>query len=491
MNCYTHFLKVFLLLLVLMMFSTVLTALTFAELASPKKVEHVYILNDSTPLLKEKILGINLKKGGYLITYGKSKILVFSDNGKITEIIPPALARIIDLYSDELIRIKDSIDKTENTILYSSEDEVEPLLKVDGKENLWGQGYPYNKFTPVENGENSWIGCGALSTGQIMWFWQHPGIGKGSRDGISFEETFYRWDLMPEKLNENSTTEEIDAVATMLYHVGVAIDMRYHYPEESLTHPSNIAPALGDQEEYGEIEPGFFKYNAVYDDAFFGIAGASQTATVLITELNAGRPVQFNALKPAGHGFVCDGYDSRGETDPLNYYFHFNFGWNGDYNGYFLLSAIGPVHETDITFIPNYKIIKEIYPIIESCDDTICSGHGECIDNAGVPECICDHGYYADEFYRCIVQNMENSDKEPDVNDDNADADDTDYGEEPENDNNEMPDTAEADGVTDDDDMNENETSEESGNEIVSDEDETSIKDDSQKKSDGCSLTAI
>ena len=36
-----------------------------------------------------------------------------------------------------------------------------------------------------------------------------------------------------------------------------------------------------------------------------------------------------------GHEFVCDGYDGNG-------YFHFNWGWGGMSDGYFLLDALNP-----------------------------------------------------------------------------------------------------------------------------------------------------
>lgn len=238
---------------------------------------------------------INHSNGGFTITSGDSKnlkILAFSDSGKIDPAnIPSALNSLLERYSAELSKNAEKTLKTRRTVLLSENRTVKPLLFKDGVYNEWGQGAPYNKLTPFEGGQQTWVGCGAMSTGQIMWYWQHPKTGKGSKDGIDFGKTEYRWDVMPAKLTESSTLDEIDAVSTMLYHLGTAMDMRYHYPDPSLTHPSNIAPALGDQEEYGEVTPGYFRYHATYDDGFIGTAGASQTAVVLITELDAGRPV--------------------------------------------------------------------------------------------------------------------------------------------------------------------------------------------------------
>ena len=440
---------------------------------------------------------VNFSESGYIITVPDSgdRILGFSPVGKISsKTMPPALKELLHIYAAELESAQNIKTKNNANVILSSDDseKVDPLLYRDGKYNVWGQGAPYNKLTPVKNGENSWVGCGAMATGQIMWFWQHPKKGKGSEDGINFGETQYRWDLMPDVIDENTSVEEIDATATMLYHVGVAIQMRYNYPEESLTHPSNIAPALGDQEEYGEITPGFFRYHAVYYDGFIGTSGVGQTAVVLITELETGRPVQFNALKPAGHAFVCDGYDSMGETEPLNYYFHFNFGWNGDYDGYFLLSAIGPVHETDITFIPNYKIVKEIYPIVENCEDTICSGHGMCVETAGVPECVCDEGYLADNMFRCLADN--DDPENPDDNDDPVVLNDDDFTENDENnaesDENSYPDTDSVTNETDNGYLVDESPDLLDDNKENTDNDMIGI-DNTDKKSNGCNILVI
>ena len=43
----------------------------------------------------------------------------------------------------------------------------------------------------------------------------------------------------------------------------------------------------------------------------------------------------WNIFDSSGHAFVCDGYKSDGT-------FHFNWGWDGDYNDWFPLTALEP-----------------------------------------------------------------------------------------------------------------------------------------------------
>lgn len=57
---------------------------------------------------------------------------------------------------------------------------------------------------------------------------------------------------------------------------------------------------------------------------------------LVYTEIEAGRPVYYSGQSMlGGHAFVCDGYLSNG-------FFHFNWGWGGYQDGYFMLSALNP-----------------------------------------------------------------------------------------------------------------------------------------------------
>ncbi|MBO7465868.1 MAG: C10 family peptidase, partial [Bacteroidales bacterium] len=58
--------------------------------------------------------------------------------------------------------------------------------------------------------------------------------------------------------------------------------------------------------------------------------------SLLKNELDAGRPILYaGSGTEGGHAFVCDGYDN-------NSYFHFNWGWNGKSDNYFLISSLKP-----------------------------------------------------------------------------------------------------------------------------------------------------
>lgn len=219
---------------------------------------------------------------------------------------------------------------------------VEPLVS-----SMWEQDTPYNQDCPLENGLPTYVGCGALSSGQIMHYWQYPPHGTGSYNGIDYQNTYYQWQLMPTSLDLQSPQAEIDAVAQLLYHIGVGLDMRYHSGSASLSADSDIDDVFRD----------FYNYSATFD---YGISiGYSNLPGVVRQDLDKGWPVQFNGYSATygGHAYVCDGYEVRGADT----YLHFNFGWGGVDNGYYKLFSVN-CPETGYDFNKKYTIVHYIRP---------------------------------------------------------------------------------------------------------------------------------
>ena len=109
---------------------------------------------------------------------------------------------------------------------------VGPLLT-----EKWHQGCLYNSLCPTMTGpcDHAEVGCVAVAMGQIMHYWGYPSTGWGAHSytlsgttlSADFGNTTYDWDHMPDSLTDNSSEAEIEAVATLLYHCGVAVDMKY------------------------------------------------------------------------------------------------------------------------------------------------------------------------------------------------------------------------------------------------------------------------
>ena len=205
-----------------------------------------------------------------------------------------------------------------------------PLLKEN-----WSQGNPYNRYCPADPagpGQHVYTGCVATAMAQIMHYWKYPEKGQGSHSytpyfhpeyGVQFADfsaTTYHWDLMPNKLTLESSEEEIDAVATLMYHCGVSVNMMYD-PAGSGAFTSDVPSALANYFRY----PDDLKLINREDDSLW--------MADLKASLDAYRPVYYAGQgSTGGHAFVCDGYD---ENDLL----HFNWGWGGNGDGYFALDG--------------------------------------------------------------------------------------------------------------------------------------------------------
>jgi hypothetical protein len=128
----------------------------------------------------------------------------------------------------------------------------------------------------------------------------------------------------------NSVTSSNNAVATLMYHCGVSVDMGYGVGSPngngSSAQTLDVVNALKNYFNYDNSIQGL--YRSSYSDA--------QWISLLKVELNSNRPIQYAGTgNLGGHSFVCDGYDNSN-------YFHFNWGWSGSSDGYFNLNALNP-----------------------------------------------------------------------------------------------------------------------------------------------------
>ncbi len=214
---------------------------------------------------------------------------------------------------------------------------VNPLIAT-----LWDQSPYYNALCPFDNTANdrTVTGCVATAMAMVMKFFNFPPSGisnhsyKTTRYGTlsaNFAGTSYGWASMP-----NTVTSANTAVATLMYHCGVSVDMDYNVASQggSGAYVISSGSPVTNCTEYA------LKTYFGYASTLQGLARANYTSTqwiaLLKTELNASRPIIYAGYGTGGgHCFVCDGYN---DSD----YFHFNWGWSGSYDGYFQIDALNP-----------------------------------------------------------------------------------------------------------------------------------------------------
>ena len=216
---------------------------------------------------------------------------------------------------------------------------VAPLMSTQ-----WDQSPRYNAMCPSSGGESarSVSGCVATATAQIMKYWNHPATGRGSHAythntygtlSASFDTTHYDWTHMPNRLNYSSSQQEIDAVAQLMYHIGVAVEMDYS-PSTSGSHVASYGSLTLPSSENALKD--YFRYNQALFAASRDNYTDAQWNDLLTIDLNASRPILFSGSDGTnGHAFVLDGYDSAG-------FYHVNWGWGGYCDGYYTFDSLSP-----------------------------------------------------------------------------------------------------------------------------------------------------
>lgn len=209
---------------------------------------------------------------------------------------------------------------------------IEPLCKTQ-----WNQSTPYNDLCPEVNGERSVTGCVATAMSQAMKYhnWPETGEGytaydwKGSTLSLDFSTQSFKWDLMCDQYYGDSTEAQNNAVAEIMRAAGYSVNMNYS-PTASGASSIMIGSALGQYFRYDKSSLRYLErdHYPLYD-----------WEEIIYKSLQEDGPVIYDGQSyDGGHSYICDGYSSDG-------YFHFNWGWGGISDGYFLLDALDPIEQ--------------------------------------------------------------------------------------------------------------------------------------------------
>lgn len=285
------------------------------------------------------------ENNGFVIVSGDNRtkeILGYSDNGSFDiNSLPANFSAWLAFYQKEMQVLMDQPEIENSTTIINLSPTKDSVYAASVAPLLggikWNQGSPYNNLCPVINastGQKAVTGCVATAMAMVMKYHQWPAKGTGSNSYIprgfttpltvNFSQAIYDWENMNNNYNGLNTQIQQDAVATLMYHAGVAVNMNYGKTSSATTH--DMAKALIN---YFGYDPNLQYYERDY-------YSLSEWKDLLKTELNAQRPVLYaGSSTDVGHQFVCDGYNSDG-------LFHFNWGWGGYSDGYYELSALNP-----------------------------------------------------------------------------------------------------------------------------------------------------
>ena len=283
---------------------------------------------------------------GFVIVSGDDNvvpILAYSDEGIFDpNNIPPNARKWLEEYKSQIRDVIDNNISATKEIKKEWANYLSGLTQSTPKDiasvnplvsTKWDQAPYYNALCP----SNSVTGCVATAMAQIMKYWNYPATGSDFHSynhqtygmlSANFGSTTYDWGAMP-----NVVSSPNNAVATLMYQLGVSVDMSYS-PEVSGAYVIQNSPTPQACSEYALKT--YFGYKSTLQGIERDNYNQTQWVNLLKGELDASRPILYAGFgSGGGHAFVCDGYDN-------NNFFHFNWGWGGAYDGYFSINALDP-----------------------------------------------------------------------------------------------------------------------------------------------------
>lgn len=275
---------------------------------------------------------------GFVVASGDDRtaqILGFGNSGNIdVDNMPINMKEWLSNYAKQIEALGDS-KITTSTIAGSGKSNIEPLIKTK-----WDQDSPYNNSinltVPGLDG-NPYTGCTATALAQVIGYHKHPTETKAEIPAFTSEThnisvpavpagSIIDWDNMLDVYaDESSTATQKKAVADLMMYCSYALGSDYD-KDGTGAYTNGIPPILADIFDYDPTA--MWKSSANYT--------IESWHNIVYSELAAQRPVLYagNSIG-GGHAFIIDGYRTDG-------YYHFNWGWGGYRDNYFLLHIANP-----------------------------------------------------------------------------------------------------------------------------------------------------
>ena len=275
---------------------------------------------------------------GFVIVAGEevgNNIIGYSFNSPISDEIPAGMVDYLTTI-DAQIRHK----RANGATTRGAVTEATKLgnVVVDLNTARWGQNAPFNRLCFTSSGAQAKTGCVPTAFAIVMRHhkWPLSRLVKlyNPNTGIPVEPGhLYDWDNMPLDYSGTYTDEQATQVATVMQDLGYAYMVRYG------TNSTDGNPNASKMQEYFNYT---CKSNGTSSSGMFNRAftGETQWVDLIKESLDNNCPIPYQATNSgsgsdAKHIFILDGYTDNG-------YFHFNWGWQGAYDGYFTLSNMDP-----------------------------------------------------------------------------------------------------------------------------------------------------
>ena len=192
----------------------------------------------------------------------------------------------------------------------------------------WNQSGLYQQHCPSVGEQKTLTGCVATAMAQVVNYFQWPlnvvreSVGYTSNKDDDTKPHIDLETLPARKFNWFNMSD--DDIAWLMRYCGQSVLMGYN-TDESSAYATSIPGAL----------ISVFNFSKATDIVEREEFTDEEWEEVLYREIELGRPVIYSGYKDqSGHTFVLHGYNENG--------FLINWGWGGDYDGYFKLTALTP-----------------------------------------------------------------------------------------------------------------------------------------------------
>ena len=241
------------------------------------------------------------------------------------------------------------------TIKGSAKTDIPCLIKTK-----WDQASPYWDNLVYSNYQ-CYTGCVATAMAQVMYYWQWPETTTKAIPGYSSTITYLsgsrertlsythsqlpvtNFDWTGMQLLYNAGDDDNGAVAKLMEYAGHAVEMQYGAENTSGSgaYTTDVASALTGY--FGYSSQAAYVARSTSSWSSSGLSAAAWQDTIY-NNLKDGCPlIMCGSNSEGGHCFVCDGYSTQytNKTDGSGYY-HINWGWSGNSDGYFDLEVMVP-----------------------------------------------------------------------------------------------------------------------------------------------------
>ncbi|MDE6534439.1 MAG: thiol protease/hemagglutinin PrtT [Muribaculaceae bacterium] len=274
----------------------------------------------------------NKSDKGFLIVSADdvaAPILGYSDSETFnSENIPDNLKGWLEACGDQIRRASEAGLEAYFDTREEDHDPIDPLMSTK-----WEQTAPFNNDCPTLNGKTCVTGCVATAMAQVMKYHNWPQqvaddavitySWKTGQQNLTADFSNYEfdWENMLDSYKKGYDDTQASAVAKLMQACGYSVDMNYG------TEASGAVNTFA-----GKALAQYFKYDQGLHNEPRALYSANEWENLIYDNLrDYGPTIYWGGI----HCFVCDGYQGDG-------YFHFNWGWAGDGDGWFLLNALNP-----------------------------------------------------------------------------------------------------------------------------------------------------